>query len=71
MPEVMRHNSSSYIAQTSYDQDAQELTVEFSDGSEWRYSDVPRGIYTSFITSASKGRAFRQLIRDSFEGEAV
>lgn len=70
MSEVMRHNSS-YIAETDYDQQAQTLDVTFTDGSTWRYADVPRGIYTQFITSSSRGRAFHSLIRDSFEAEEM
>lgn len=70
MPEVMRHRSS-YIESTTYDQPSETLDVTFVDGSQWRYSGVPRGIYTSFITSPSRGRAFRALIRDSFEAEEV
>ena len=70
MPEVMRHRSS-YIAETSYDQVAQELTVTFTDGAQWVYHGVPRGTYTTFITSPSKGRAFAALIRDGFEADPV
>lgn len=70
MAEVMHHRSS-YIDETEYDHDTNALTVTFSDGSTWRYYDVPRGLYTQMITSPSVGRAFRALIRDSFEAEEV
>ena len=70
MAEVMMHRSS-YIDETSYDQDSEELAVTFADGATWKYIGVPRGIYTSFITSASKGRYFRAFIRDNYESEEV
>lgn len=66
----MRHNSS-HIAETTYDQQAQELTVEFTDGRKWQYHGVPRGAYTQFISSASRGRSFNTLIRDRFDGEEL
>lgn len=66
----MRHRSS-YIEETTYDQQTGDLDVTFNDGSQWRYSSVPRGIYTSFITSPSKGRAFRALIRDSYDAQPL
>lgn len=70
MPEVMRHHSS-HIAETSYDQDNEALTVTFSDGRQYVYQGVPRGRYTSFITAPSKGRAFNALIRDGYPYEEV
>ena len=66
----MRHRSS-YIATTEYDSATGLLVVEFTDGARWRYPDVPRGRYTQLITSPSVGKAFRALIRDSFEGEEL
>lgn len=66
MAEVIRHRSS-YIDETEYDDGA--LTVTFSDGSSWRYEDVPQDIYAQVISAPSVGRAFRQLIRDSYSGE--
>lgn len=70
MAEVIRH-SSSYINETTYDQPSETLDVTFADGSTWRYSGVPRGVYTQFITSPSRGRAFHALIRNSYDAEEV
>lgn len=69
MAEVIEHTRSSFIFQTVYDQQAQQLDVMFRDGAQWRYFDVPRGIYTQMITSPSVGKAFHQLIKDRYEGE--
>ena len=70
MSEVIRHNSS-YISETDYDPQTQTLDVTFTDGSQFRYTDVPRGIYTQMITSASVGREFRALIRDRYDFEEI
>lgn len=70
MSEVMRHRSS-YIDVTEYDHSTGDLTVTFSDGRSYLYSGVPRGIYTQVITAPSVGRAFRQYIRERFDGEEV
>lgn len=71
MAEIIRHTRSSYIAETTYDQDEQTLEVTFTDGARWRYLNVPRGIYTQFITSPSRGSAFHALIRDVYDAEPV
>jgi hypothetical protein len=73
--EVMNHGSS-FIASTTYyhfaeePYEADDLVVEFTDGASFVYHGVPRGTYTSFISSGSKGRAFHQLIKP-FGGEEV
>ena len=68
--EVLRHRST-YIAETEYDFDTGALTVTFSDGATWQYDDVPQLVYTQLVRAPSVGRAFRTLIRDSYEGEQV
>lgn len=72
----MSHGSSSFIASTEYyhvaegDHAAEDLIVEFTDDTRYLYSGVPRGTYTAFITSGSKGRAFHAMIKP-FGGEEV
>ena len=80
MAEVIRHASSN-IAETTYYHNPETdplrgempegtLLVEFNNGRVYRYDDVPRGTYTQFITSGSRGRAFRSLI-EPYGGEEV
>ena len=72
----MSHGSSSFISSTEYyhydegDRKAGDLIVQFNDGVRYLYEGVPRGTYTAFITSSSKGRAFHALIKP-FGGEEV
>jgi hypothetical protein len=68
--ETVRHRSS-YIDSTTYDADLSVLYVTFSDGSEWRYNDVPVETYRRFLNAPSRGSAFHALIRNSYEGEEV
>lgn len=68
MPETLSHRSS-HIALTTYDEASGDLTVEFTDGSEWVYRGVDPKTYALFVTAPSKGRAFNALIRDGFEAE--
>lgn len=76
MAEVMSHGASSFIASTTYyhvaegDREAGDLEVSFTDGTRYLYQGVPRGTYTAFITSPSKGRAFHVMIKP-FGGEEI
>lgn len=76
MAEVINQRSS-FISSTTYypiaegDREAGDLVVDFNDGTSFVYHDVPRGIYTQFITAPSRGKAFHALIRDSFDWEAA
>jgi hypothetical protein len=70
MSEVMRHRSS-HIDTTEYDYSSETLSVTFTDGRTWQYSNVPRGAYHQFITAPSRGRAFNDVIRDRYDGEEV
>lgn len=76
MAEVMSHGASSFIASTEYyhvaegEHEAGDLIVQFNDGVRYLYQGVPRSLYTAFITSSSKGRAFHAMIKP-FGGEEV
>lgn len=66
-----RSHRSSHIAATSYDHDSGDLTVTFTDGSEWLYRGVDPKTYNLLVSSPSVGRAFNTFVRDSFESEEV
>lgn len=67
MAEVIQQRSS-FIAQTSYDQDTSTLEVTFTDGKTFS-AEVPRGAYTSFITAPSRGKAWHSMLKDRFDWE--
>ena len=68
MAEIINHNSS-FIAATEYynypedEREADDLVVEFTDGTRYVYDGVSHGLYTSFIVAPSRGKAFHQLIK--------
>jgi len=53
---------SSYISRIGYDDMAQTLYVEFSNGSNYVYLEVEQAIHTAFINAESKGRYFKAEI---------
>ena len=63
--------SSSYIDAISYNEDNQELRVQFSSGVTWRYFDVPPAIHVSLLLSESTGKYFAKEIRGQFKGRKI
>ena len=47
------------------------LTVYFTDGTVYKYSDVPLHIVTSLVQTASAGRFFNSSIRDVYPVERL
>ncbi|HEY3439462.1 MAG TPA: KTSC domain-containing protein [Paludibaculum sp.] len=42
------------------------LTVEFRNGGVYEYSGVPASVYEAFISSGSKGRFFRTMVKGAY-----
>jgi len=63
--------NSSMLNSASYDQDEKTLTVEFSNGDEYLYKDVPQEVFTELSSSHSAGKFFLANIRGKFEHEKV
>lgn len=59
--------ASSHIAAVAYDAEAQELEVQFVDGSVYIYSDVPEAVATGFSSAISAGKYFHANVRDRYE----
>ena len=55
--------NSSYIKAYKYDEDTQELQVEFHYGAEYVHYDVPATAVTAFADSESKGKHYNQFIK--------
>jgi KTSC domain len=58
---------SSNLAQIGYDQEAQELYVEFISGSTYVYSGVPESTAQEIMNADSKGSYFNREIKPNFE----
>ena len=57
---------STVISRFVYDQNEQELWVEFTTGRRYVYSDVPQEVADTFRSAFSKGIYFNTRIRDQF-----
>lgn len=47
------------------------LDIEFKGGKIYRYSDVPEVIYDEFMECDSKGKFFRENIRDRYKSSEI
>jgi len=57
---------SSNIAGFAYDERAQVLKVEFTNGAVYEYFDVPTNIFEGMRGAASKGQYLAQQIKGSY-----
>ncbi len=58
--------TSSNLRSVGYDPDSQALEIEFQTGRVWRYSTVPRSVYSALMAADSKGSYFNSYIRGAF-----
>jgi hypothetical protein len=63
--------SSSNIASVGYDEERQELYVQFHTGTRYVYSGVPAHIYEAFFEEASPGRHFIYNVRGIYPARKV
>lgn len=61
--------SSSMIKEVGWED--QTLEIEFSNGTVYRYYDVPEEKYNELINSPSIGKEFHSSIRNAFRTEKV
>jgi hypothetical protein len=55
--------SSEAIATVNYDTDSGTMSVGFTDGTLYVYSDVPEAVYVDLINAASIGAYFNKNVR--------
>ena len=58
--------NSSAIASFHYDPEDEELTITFTGGNDYTYTDVPSHIILGLIASPSKGQYFNTVIKDNY-----
>jgi hypothetical protein len=66
MPE-MTPVKSSLIKAIGYNDEKEELHVEFKNGSEYLYQGVPQGTYEALANANSVGAFFAANIKNTFE----
>lgn len=64
--ETFVFKGSSNLAEASYDPDTETLRIEFQDGSEYDYFNVPNRTYTSLTLAGSAGEYFHRNIKGRF-----
>jgi hypothetical protein len=67
MPDFGSGAGWSAISAIDYDPATRQLWVTFPGGNTYRYYDVPRGVYESFLHAESKGLYFNGYIRDRYD----
>jgi len=60
--------NSSRIDWVEYDEETEELTIQFRRGGKYKYEGVEQDHYDNFISSPSPGKGFNQYIRDFYTG---
>ena len=63
--------TSSYIDAVAYNEDINELRVQFKSGATWRYMDVPQSVHVSLLMAESTGKYFAKEVRGVFTGRKI
>ena len=66
-PHSGANGSSNAIERIIYDAATRQLRVTFNGGNTYKYYDVPRAVYESFLEADSKGLYFNGYIRDRYD----
>ena len=51
-----------------YDRKTKSLTLQFNNDATYRYAEVPKGVYKSFLKADDKGDYYRREIRTKYTG---
>lgn len=68
---ITKKVESSNIASVGYDQTKKSLFVNFKNGSEYRYNDVPEDVFEELIGSESVGAFLNKQIKNIYEYEKI
>ncbi len=66
MPEMIYVDSSN-IEAIGYDEDTQELHVQFLSGGHYIYSDLPRDIFDQLMNAPSKGSFLNREVKNIYQ----
>jgi hypothetical protein len=68
---IINEIQSSNIKKTVYDTVTKKLMVEFNNGTQYEYDEVPHQTYTQFRMSESQGKFFSSKIAKTFKYKKV
>jgi hypothetical protein len=57
---------SSNLNRVRYDEDTMTLEIEFNDGNQYQYFDVPETVYQGLMSASSHGKYFHSQIKGSY-----
>lgn len=63
----MHYVDSSNVEAIGYDNDAQDLHVQFLSGGYYVYHDVPSEIFDEFLAAPSKGSFLNRVIKGVYQ----
>ncbi len=66
MPEMFFVDSSN-IEAIGYDDETQELHVQFLSSGYYIYSEVPRGVFDDLMNAASKGSFLNREVKGTYQ----
>jgi len=64
-------SSSSSVKEHDYDTAKKKLTIKFSNGSIYKYQDVPANVAQGLETATSVGQYFNEYIKDKYAFDQV
>ena len=71
MAVIKKQVVSSVVKALFYNDETQELTVEFKSGSKYRYDNVDQEEFDSFAKAVSKGKYFNKNVKNNYDYEKV
>lgn len=64
---IINEIDSTTIIKSTYDTESNEMVVEFKNGTQYKYDEVPHAIYTKFRMAESQGKFFSSDIAKKFK----
>ncbi len=68
---LIKDVDSSAIKSVAYNADESKMWLRFSGGSLYEYREINSQIVNDLLDAESKGKFFREIIKDKFEYEKV
>ena len=68
---IINEIQSSNLKKTTYDVETKKLLVEFNNGLQYEYDEVPHQLYTQFRLSESQGKFFSTKISKVFKYKKI
>lgn len=62
---------SSMLKSVSYDESEQSMIVEFHNGGEYKYKEVPIEVFNEMTAAQSEGKYFLANVKNKFECEKL